>query len=192
MKPTTQQQPFGAPDVARALCEFVHDASSEELRDALRSAGQDMDTIAAHARAVVSRALETSCGRSATEESNAATLDLRRSLGALVQLLRRRERLTPEELAARARIDLQEVQKVEGDPTFAPSPRTVYQLEQFFRLPSRTLVVLSGQVRSVGPSLHDEAVRFAARATSLGHLTRDERRLLTAFVAFLQDQAKRE
>ena len=61
-------------------------------------------------------------------------------------MLRRREQLSADELAQEARVNASELRRIELDPTFDPNPRTIFQLEQYFKLSSRSLVVLSGAV----------------------------------------------
>ena len=112
--------------------------------------------------------------------------DLHRGLGTLIQLLRRREKITDDELASRASIDLAELRQIEIDPTFEPNPRTIFQLEQYFKLRRRSLVVLSGAI-PVNHELRDEAVRFAASAQNISALTGEERELLNRFVKFLEE-----
>lgn len=180
-------------EVQRALRQMFYDASEEDIREAMAETDSDFSVIAEQAGDIVAGALARHARRGETEQPPSDDiLDLRRSLGTLLQLLRRRGRLTQEDLAARACIDLDEVRKIESDPLFSAHPRTIFQLEQYFDLPERSLVVLSGHLRSLGAGVHDEAVRFAAHASSLGQLTRDETKLLNAFVAFLKDHTKPE
>ena len=99
-------------------------------------------------------------------------------------MLRRKERLSIDELAQNARVPAFELRQIEGDPTFEPSPRTIFQIEQYFKLHERSLVVLSGAVR-VDNNIREEAVRFAASSENIQELTTDERKLLNQFVKFL-------
>ena len=87
-------------------------------------------------------------------------------------------------MAEEARVDAAELQGIERDPAFDPSPRTVYQLEQYFKLRERSLVMLSGAVR-VDNDVREEAVRFAASSENIHGLTKEERALLNQFVKFL-------
>lgn len=110
---------------------------------------------------------------------------LHEALSALVQLLRKRDNLSEEELANRARIDVTEIRRIECDRSYIPAPRTIYQLEQTFKLPRRTLVKLSGLTKVHSKEFTEEAVRFAAHSKAIQKISRDERRLLNEFVKFL-------
>jgi len=166
--------------MSEALRDIVLEASEAELRDAFSDVGDDFDGLAALGRSVVERALAN-----ATEDVLEVE-DLHRSLGVLVQLLRRKKGLSVEELAAEARVDVFEVQGIELGTTLDANPRTIYQLEQYFQLPSRSLVILSGAV-NVESEIHEEAVRFAASAQGMNKLNRDEKKALNKFVKFLKE-----
>jgi len=170
--------------MARALRDFVFDATEEELRADLNESGEDFESLASLGKAVAERALKT-----ATEKS-AVVLDLRRCLGMLIQMLRRRERLSPDDLARAASIDLAELRSIESDPGWDPHPRTIFQLAKFFKLPPRSLVVLSGAMR-VEEGIREEALRFAANSKAVNKLTREEKKVLAAFVKFLGEQTNR-
>lgn len=163
----------------RGLRSFILDASEAELKETLSDCGESFDEMSARGRRLVERALG---GASDVSEVK----DLHRGLGALIHLLRRQKRLTIHELAARVRIDPNELLAIETQSSFEPSPRTIFQLEQFFALPERSLVVLSGSVQ-VDSSLREEAVRFAASSESIAELSRDEKGLLNRFVKFLRE-----
>ena len=161
----------------RGLRSILIEASDDELREAFAGTGEDLDALAARGRAAADRAIAEATGA-------AGVADLHRGLGALIQMLRRDKRLSVEELAERARVDAAELQGIERDPTFDPSPRTIYQLEQHFKLRERSLVMLSGAVH-VGNDVREEAVRFAASSENIHGLTKKERTLLNQFVKFL-------
>ncbi len=165
--------------MSRALRDIILDASDRDLREALAGGTEDFDSLAAEGRAVVERAL-------ASAEATADLPDLHKGLGVLVRMLRRREQLSPEKLAAEARIDVGELRRIELDPTFDPNPRTIFQLEKYFKLPPRILVVLSGAVR-VSEQVREEAVRFAANSENISEISREEQKLLNRFVRFLQE-----
>ena len=163
----------------RALRDILLDSSEDELREALVDTGEDFDALVARGRAAVQRAL-------ADTSDSTDVQDLHRGLGALLQMLRRREQVSVDELADKARVDASELRSIEFDPTFDPNPRTIFQLEQYFKLPTRSLVVLSGAVR-VENDVRKEAVRFAAHSGDISKLTKEERKLLNRFVEFLRE-----
>ena len=116
--------------------------------------------------------------------------DLHRGLGALIHMLRRNERLSVDELAQNARVAATELHSIERDPTFDPNPRTIFQLEQYFNLQDRSLVLLSGAV-NVDAAVREKALRFAAHSERIQELTRNERKLINQFVKFLSEHIDR-
>ena len=114
--------------------------------------------------------------------------ETRLALGPLVQLMRRKHRMSMEALAEEARVDLAEIVSIERDPSFRPEPRTVYQIASILQLPSKGLLQLSGNTVVKDEAFRDQAVRFAARSGSVERLTREEQRALEEYVAFLSEQ----
>lgn len=177
-----------ARSLARAMRDSIIAAPESGLRAAFAAAGHDFGAAAKRARTVVERALkQVSESRAKSEEQQ--SLDLHRSLGSLITVLRKRDHLTVEELAERARVDQKEVRSIESDPTFTPKPRTIYQLEQTFKLPERTLGLLSGEMKSSGDEVIKTALRFAAKSEKFGSLSREERRDIAEFIKFLTTKA---
>ena len=163
----------------RGLRSILIESSEDELREAFAGTGEDLDALAARGKATAERAIAEVTGAAAGVE------DLHRGLGVIVRLLRRKERLSIDELAQNARVAAVELRQIEDDPMFDPSPRTIFQLEQYFKLHERSLVVLSGAVR-VDNNIREEAVRFAASSENIQELTKEERKLLNQFVKFLR------
>lgn len=174
--------------MSRTLRDIVLDADAGSLIETVSELGIDPADLASRGRAAAERAL-ASTARSAESITSAPDMDatnqLHEGLSVLLHLLRRRDNLSEEDLAARARVDVTEVRRIEHDRTYTPSPRTVYQLEQVFRLPKRTLVKLSGLARAQSPEFKDEVLRFAASSRAIQKMTREERKLLNEFVRFL-------
>jgi transcriptional regulator with XRE-family HTH domain len=175
MEPTEQDRT----KMSRALRDLLLEASEDELRDALTEAGEEFEALVARGRAAAQRALSETPNPAEAE-------DLHRGLGALVQMLRRRDRLSVDELARKARVDPSELRRIELDPAFDANPRTIFQLAQVFNLPAQSLIVLSGAVQ-VEPDVRQEAVRFAASSEDISGLTIDQRKLLNQFVKFLRE-----
>lgn len=163
----------------RALRDLLLEAPEDELREVLADSGEDFDALAARGKAAAQRALSQTPDVAGVE-------DLHRGLGALVQMLRRRDHLSVDELAQRARVDAAELRRIELDPSYDPNPRTIFQLEQHFKLTERSLVVLSGAVQ-VDDDVREEAVRFAASSEDISGLTKEQRKLLSHFVKFLRE-----
>lgn len=165
----------------QALRDILLEASEDELREALEGTGEDFHALANRGEAVVQRAL--------SDVHNAVVVEeLHRSLGVLLQMLRRRERVSLSDLARDAQVDVSELRRIENDPQFDPNPRTIFQIERYFNLPEKSLVVLSGAVH-VDNDLRDEAVRFAASSEHVSELTKEERKLLNQFVKFLREHS---
>ena len=169
--------------VSRALRDIIMDSSEQEIREALIGSGENFEALVAEGCVAFQRAL-------ANVENNEDLPDLRRGLGMLIQLLRRRERLSVDELANKARVNAAELRRIERDATFEPHPRTIFQMERHFQLPPRVLVILSGAVR-VGNEVREEALRFAAISENISELSREEREILNRFVKFLQEHTDR-
>jgi transcriptional regulator with XRE-family HTH domain len=170
----------------RAMRELVIAADPESLTAAIQDAGIDLMDLARTGRDVAERAL----ARAAEESTSMQANDLHEALGALLQLLRRRDKLSYEQLAQRARVDAEEIKSIENDPSYVARPRTIYQLEHFFKLPKRSLAKLAGMTRHQLSDFREEVLSFAAHSKSMHKLTRDEARILNAFVKFLSKDAK--
>jgi transcriptional regulator with XRE-family HTH domain len=174
--------------LSRALREVVLEADSSSLRDTLVELEINPADLAEKGRTAAAKALQLSTLNAKPEPLNVATPDtaqLHDGLSALLQLLRRKDNLTEEELADRARVDVSEIRRIECDRSYIPSPRTVYQLEHTFKLPRRTLVKLSGLTELHSKEFTEEVLRFAAHSKAIQKITRHERKLLNEFVKFL-------
>ena len=167
----------------RALRDILLEASEDELREAFADTGEDLDSLAARGKEAAQRALSET-------RDGAGVEDLHRGLSALLQMLRRREQLSIDVLAQNAHVDASELRCIEHDPAFDPNPRTIFQLEQYFKLPERSLVVLTGAVQ-VDDDVREEAVRFAASSEHISDLTRAQRKQLNLFVKFLRKHTDR-
>ena len=167
----------------RALRDILLEASDDELREAFAGTGEDLNALAARGESAAQHAL--------SETHDAAEVeDLHRGLGMLLRMLRRREQLSVDDLANNARVSAPELRRIERDPAFDPNPRTIFQLEQYFELTERSLVVLSGAVH-VDDDVREEAVRFAASSEDISGLTKEQRKLLNQFVKFLRKHTDR-
>lgn len=171
--------------MAAALREILLDMPEGELRDVVAESGQDFAHLASRGRAAVERALKKCALESGQIEQ------LHRGLGALVIMLRRREQLSQERLAVQARIDPIELRRIETDTRFTPGPRTIAHLEDFFKLKPRSLAILAGSVHvQRGEELTAEVQRFAAMASGMAKLSKEEKRLLATFVKQLNEYTK--
>jgi len=103
----------------------------------------------------------------------------------LVRQLRRRDRLTRAQLAAKIRIDAQEIETIEADPDYVPRPRTVHQLAHYLGVPAKAVEQLTSAAHSREDRLVEAAHRFAASSDDLSKLTKAEKKLFDDFVKAL-------
>lgn len=106
----------------------------------------------------------------------------------LLQLARRERKLSLEQLAAKADVDLAELLKIETDEAFTPSLRTVHQLATFLELPAKKLMVLAGLLQVKDARLQQASVRFAARSEPIGNVSPEEHAALEEYVKFLTER----
>jgi transcriptional regulator with XRE-family HTH domain len=111
------------------------------------------------------------------------------AFGVLVRQLRRHRQWTVDELARRARVDVEDLRSVERDPHFRPRPRLVHQLATVFDVPERALMKLSGATITRDVHFEEEAIRFAAKSDDMSKLSKDEQRALNEYVKYLAKQA---
>jgi transcriptional regulator with XRE-family HTH domain len=124
-----------------------------------------------------------------TQPSSETDMETRFAFGSLVEAMRRRNGLTMEKLAEKASIDVAEIRNIERDAHHRAEPRTVYQLASTFGLPNKALLQLSGNATARDAGMHEHAMRFAARSgESVQNLSKDEKRALEEFIAYLAKQ----
>ncbi len=170
--------------IFRTMREILLEAPPGELSEIAKEAGLEAQQLAHTSRQLVEHAIKQSKQASVNE----MLLPLHKGLNLLLIMLRRRDGLDEDELARKANIDSQEIRRIEYDPEYLPSPRTIYKLEQAFSLPAGVLAKLSGAVKHRSPDLEERVLEFAANAKSIGRLTREEKQLLNQFVRFLTEQ----
>lgn len=172
--------------LADAFCEVMLDMDEKTLAETLTECGLSPKALTEKSRSIAENALERFAKDEAERVQDVGRLKaLHEGLGALLVLLRRKAGLSQEEVSERARVDVKEIQAIETDPTFEPSPRTIFQLEQLFHLPERTLVKLSGITTIPNEEFTEEVTRFAADARAMNTLSKEETKLVNAFIRFL-------
>jgi transcriptional regulator with XRE-family HTH domain len=119
--------------------------------------------------------------------SRRAERDMHYAFGLYVQLKRKEKGLTRADLAARAKIDEEELRSIERDPYHVPRPRSVTQLASFFRDDVKKLMRLSGVIQGRDDGLQQAALKFAAMSDDLARLDKEERALLNEFVKLLKE-----
>jgi transcriptional regulator with XRE-family HTH domain len=106
----------------------------------------------------------------------------------LISYRRRALRFSMETLAEKAKVELDELVRIEEDTSYVPEARTVYQLANQLKLPIPQLLVLSGNATSANTKLTEAAVRFAARSRAVEKLNREQSDALNEFVKVLVEQ----
>lgn len=101
-----------------------------------------------------------------------------------IQLGRRAQGLSVEELAERAQIDISQLVAIESEGA-APVPRTVYQLSKVLKVSTGKLMELAGLAKSKDPEFRQAALRFAARSEPSAKLSDEEREAFEEFVKVL-------
>lgn len=107
------------------------------------------------------------------------------AFGRFVRLMRRSQRMSREELAQNADIDIKEIIEIEDDVRHKPHVRSVYQLSGVFKLPSVKLMQVAGLAKVRNDNIERHIERFAARSDPMADLTIEERAALEDFVAQL-------
>ena len=110
------------------------------------------------------------------------------AFGRFVNLMRRRQGKSLEQLADDADVDMVDLVEIERDPRHRPELRTAYQLANYFKVSQAGLMQVAGLASPKDARLFDEGVRFAARSESTSELTAEEGAALEAFVAVLSEQ----
>jgi transcriptional regulator with XRE-family HTH domain len=126
-----------------------------------------------------------------TQQPDEKIVRLKLAFGVLIRQLRRRDELSINALAQRARIAEEELRTIEHDPHYKPRPRTVHQLAQYFKVPEREMMKLSGATRTFDAEFQEVAYRFAANSDDLSKLTDAERQALNEYVKYLNDRHER-
>lgn len=107
------------------------------------------------------------------------------AFGRFVRLMRRSRKLSREELANDADIEIGELVEIEDDVRHTPEIRTVYKLSEVFNVPNAKLMQVAGLAKAKNDNLARKAQRFAARSDPMAELTPEERAALEEFVADL-------
>jgi transcriptional regulator with XRE-family HTH domain len=103
----------------------------------------------------------------------------------LLNLTRRKHKLTWEQFSQKLDVDLAELMGIESDENYKPTPRTVTKIAQFIHVPAEKLFILSGLVRARDIQFEEAALRFAARSQPVEELTSEEHEALKEYVKFL-------
>lgn len=158
------------------------------IRQLARSTGEE-ECAAGNPNHLIER-VDRLPASSAAAATSAATAIFPGALGRLIFMLRRRDNLTHEALAARAQVMLEELVLIEQDAKYKPRPRTILQLSKVFGVPADRLAKLGGLKIEEDHSLAQATMKFAAHSTELTRLTKIERDALNEYLAYLTQPPK--
>ena len=117
--------------------------------------------------------------------TDGASVNERCGFQQFLQFLRRRKRLTVDELALKTGIDRVELVGMEQRGT-VPEPIVLHHLGKFFDVPVQKMLRLAGLVRDRDEDFERHASKFAAQSESFDTLTREENKALDEFLAYLR------
>tara|TARA_E500000318_G_scaffold111388_1_gene129806 strand:- start:2641 stop:3150 length:510 start_codon:yes stop_codon:yes gene_type:complete len=126
-----------------------------------------------------------------SKEGENTSEHLTSAFGVLIRQLRRQKKWSVEELAQKARVDPEDLRKIEMASNYRPRPRVVHQLSGVFNVPERSLMKLSGATVTHDHAFEEEAMRFAAKSDDLAKLNREEQQLLNDYVKYLIEQSEK-
>lgn len=117
----------------------------------------------------------------------AVLADVPTELGKAIRFVREQKGWTRAELAALADIDEVEVESLESQKEYNPTPRTVIKLADVCHFSRKKFTELAGH-RSTSAA-NDSAVRFAAKSGHLGTITDDDYEAIRALVEVLSQDS---
>jgi HTH-type transcriptional regulator, competence development regulator len=107
------------------------------------------------------------------------------ALAKLVELRRRQYRLSAEDLARKADVDLEDVVGIERGEATVPEPRTMHRLARALELPEQRLLELAGLEPAQDARLREATVRFVSQSEPVASLLPQEQAALEEFVGHL-------
>jgi HTH-type transcriptional regulator, competence development regulator len=117
---------------------------------------------------------------------------IRFAFSTLISYRRRALRMTMEDVAQKAKVELDELLEIEENLSYVPEVRTVHRLADLLKLPIPQLLVLSGNAKAATAELTEAAVRFAARSRAVEKLNPEQSNALNEFVKVLVEQKGKE
>ena len=118
-----------------------------------------------------------------SEDPNAHQLI--RAFGVLVRELRRRQQLSIEDLAAKARVPADELWDVEQNPHFIPRPQFIQHLAIVLDVPARALAILANVSAARDDQFEQKTLQFLSIFDDHKLATRRKQRALGRYVEFL-------
>jgi hypothetical protein len=177
-----------------AFVDLLFEASDAELDEALADNGEDPDELAERAELAIDRAIaRVDVAQDVARRLATPQTALHHGLSALLDQLMRRDATDTATLALTVDVEPEELEQIRRDATYRPGLRTLFRLENHFKLPARSLGLLSGAVQGRTHQLEERVTRFAAHSgKDPGRLSRQERRELTAFIRYLAEVTDEE
>jgi len=155
----------------------------------LKNANRDQD-LEVTAGFLVDEKLDAVYGRNKKEQEDQKE-DIESRLTALAQLINIRRRIqgwTMEQLADKADVDLQDVVCLEKGIPVHLSVRTIHKLSGVLDLPHSGLLRLSGATVQRKDDFIEHALRFVARSQKETKTTRQEIKVFEEYVKFLAEE----
>jgi len=109
--------------------------------------------------------------------------------GRFVNVARRGRRLSIEDLADRAKLEVAELLNIEENPHYEPDLHAVWSLSKVFGVPQSRLMELAGLATAKESHWLDAVVRHAARSMPIEDLTPEEQHFHDSVVAALKAKA---
>jgi HTH-type transcriptional regulator, competence development regulator len=162
--------------------EYILKANSEDFKEMLDAAGLDLKTEAAWVEKIVRKHIDKPAAAAKSETPSAAT---NLTFGAFLRMLRQQRKMEINDLAQKAKIEAEEIVKIENDATYRPRPRTVSKLAELFKIPVDRMSMLAGHISEIPNELREQSVRFMANAKHVAGLPKEEAKLLREFVSIL-------
>jgi HTH-type transcriptional regulator, competence development regulator len=122
------------------------------------------------------------------EEAATNLIPFKHAFVRFVQLARRNRKLTLDQFAERADVDLGELLRIETDEHYTPAIRTVHQIAGFLKVPEKRLMVLAGLLKVKDAEFQRAALKFAASSEPVEKLSQEEHAALEEYVKFLCDR----
>lgn len=105
-----------------------------------------------------------------------------------VQNARRKEGLSIKQASKKMDVDSSELEQMEHDSSYRPSPLALSKLSEFYGVSHERLAALAGSIKDLPPELRVRASKFAAQSESFAKLSKDEKKALDEFMRFLKDE----
>lgn len=119
------------------------------------------------------------------EQQSQQTSTSRAAFVNLLNLIRRKHKLTWEQFSQKLDVELAELIEIKIDEGYKPTPRTVTKIAHFLHVPAEKLFILSGLARAHDRQFQEAALRFAARSQPVKALSSEEHEALKEYVKFL-------